>query len=578
LSWVPTQAAPVVAAGLLIIGVCVVATEQIHDQSGEANKEARAAWLAQGIEVQAGEMLQSLGIEGRSFLVSDTVQSLRPEDQTLLVRELLRPQNNGTLTGLGDLEVRVAVPQAIASQRAMDRISEASRELVVTTTSIDLVTVEARVSSTTKALDTFFANQKVADFRTAFLELVALRDLMRASAPVLISETASHTEGISSAATQIRWVSILAATVAMLYAGATSYSIRRQTRLQARTNENLQRRNEQFSALYNVVSEVTDTLSVRYVVNTTISQALTLVDASTVVLRLLHGEELAVAGSLDARGKEVDGLTAIRLGEGLLGRAAKRGKTFRIDSGAESQMSEGQLLHGAESGIAVPLIVGARVVGTLACWSDRPCAFDLEDERILEMLASQVATALVAADTTETSERRAHRDPLTGLLNRRALSEDVATVLANLDEPRAVVAMIDIDHFKRFNDDFGHKVGDVTLQKVAAVLKASIRDEDYVYRYGGEEFVAMYMNAGGPEASMLAERLRAAVEATPLTGDSLEPVGPVTVSIGLAIVPTHTSDFGAALQLADQALYASKEGGRNRVTAWSPDSSWRRAA
>jgi diguanylate cyclase (GGDEF)-like protein len=154
----------------------------------------------------------------------------------------------------------------------------------------------------------------------------------------------------------------------------------------------------------------------------------------------------------------------------------------------------------------------------------------------------------------------------------------VATVLANLDEPRAVVAMIDIDHFKRFNDDFGHKVGDVTLQKVAAVLKASIRDEDYVYRYGGEEFVAMYMNAGGPEASMLAERLRAAVEATPLTGDSLEPVGPVTVSIGLAIVPTHTSDFGAALQLADQALYASKEGGRNRVTAWSPDSSWRRAA
>src|SRR6185436_16180987 len=118
-----------------------------------------------------------------------------------------------------------------------------------------------------------------------------------------------------------------------------------------------------------------------------------------------------------------------------------------------------------------------------------------------------------------------------------------------------------IDHFKRFNDEFGHQVGDVTLQKVAAVMRSSVRDSDRVYRYGGEEFVIVFVDADREVGVKLAERARAAVSSSPLTGDTLEPVGPVTISVGLALCPDNARDFGVLIQLADQALYQSKQNG-----------------
>lgn len=233
-------------------------------------------------------------------------------------------------------------------------------------------------------------------------------------------------------------------------------------------------------------------------------------------------------------------------------------------------MSDELRLEGYVSGVLVPLIVGARVVGIIICRSRRQDAFGEEDTRILEMMASQVATAVVAADTTETSERRAHQDPLTGLPNRRQLTDDLAGPLADvrLKARPTVVAMLDIDHFKRFNDEFGHRVGDVTLQKVAAVLRHSVRDSDMVYRYGGEEFVLMFLDSGQAEGMALAERVRTAVMAMPLSGDHLEPVGPVTVSIGIALYPNQGADIQELIGLADAAMYEAKEAGRNRVVLW----------
>jgi diguanylate cyclase (GGDEF)-like protein len=128
--------------------------------------------------------------------------------------------------------------------------------------------------------------------------------------------------------------------------------------------------------------------------------------------------------------------------------------------------------------------------------------------------------------------------------------------------------MVDIDHFKRLNDDFGHRVGDVTLQKVASVMRLSIRDADRIYRYGGEEFVIIFADVGRSEATVLAERLLRSVAETPLSGDQLEPVGPVTITAGLALMPEHGSDFGELIELADRAMYRAKESGRNRVVVW----------
>jgi diguanylate cyclase (GGDEF)-like protein len=167
--------------------------------------------------------------------------------------------------------------------------------------------------------------------------------------------------------------------------------------------------------------------------------------------------------------------------------------------------------------------------------------------------------------------QHAHHDALTGLPNRRQLNVDIQGRLAQLTASGrcAVVAMADIDHFKHFNDHFGHQVGDTTLQQVASVLRKAVREKDYVYRYGGEEFLVVFADTQPSEALALAERLRLAVEAAPLGGEALEPVGPVTISIGLAFVPEHGSDIEGLIALADKAMYKAKVAGRNRVEVWN---------
>jgi diguanylate cyclase (GGDEF)-like protein len=180
----------------------------------------------------------------------------------------------------------------------------------------------------------------------------------------------------------------------------------------------------------------------------------------------------------------------------------------------------------------------------------------------------------------ESSERRAQHDALTGLPNRRQLNQDLAGPLRELALAgrSAVVGMLDIDHFKRFNDEFGHKAGDITLQKVASVLRSSVRDQDRVYRYGGEEFVIIFEDGTAAEAEALAERVRIAVATAPFTGEGLEPARPVTISIGLALLPHHGLDVAALLQLADEAMYQAKAAGRNRTVLWSPARSQEQAA
>jgi diguanylate cyclase (GGDEF)-like protein len=314
----------------------------------------------------------------------------------------------------------------------------------------------------------------------------------------------------------------------------------------------------------------------RYVISATMRETLRVMNGTMVVMRLLQGSDLVVAGNLTAAGKEVPNLPPVPLGEGPTGRVARRGRGMRIDEGAQALLGPSPAPDdpdtGVESGIIVPLIVGARVVGTLAVWARHAGAFSEEDERVLEMMASQVATAVVTADHAETSERRALRDPLTGLPNRRQLAEDIVNHLENLDG-KAAVAMVDVDNFKAVNDEYGHRIGDISLQRVAAILRAAMREGDMIYRYGGEEFVAIFKGASGQDGLAAAERLRIAVESAPITGDQLEIVGPITVSVGLALIPDHGTDINQLIEKADRAMYRAKDAGRNHVQVWTEEPS-----
>ncbi|WP_019011144.1 GGDEF domain-containing protein [Deinococcus aquatilis] len=149
--------------------------------------------------------------------------------------------------------------------------------------------------------------------------------------------------------------------------------------------------------------------------------------------------------------------------------------------------------------------------------------------------------------------RQAEVDALTGLANRRRFNAD----LAQMDEQDALL-LIDIDHFKRVNDTFGHAVGDEVLEEVARCLAEKVRTRDTVYRYGGEEFALILRRVESVRLVEVAERLRAAVEEHPL---SMLGGGRVTVSIGVACYTREP----ALLERADAALYAAKRAGRNRV-------------
>ena len=151
----------------------------------------------------------------------------------------------------------------------------------------------------------------------------------------------------------------------------------------------------------------------------------------------------------------------------------------------------------------------------------------------------------------------ASTDSLTGLSNRRCFDTDVDERQRRGDGPTAML-MIDVDHFKSFNDTHGHSVGDDVLRRVSDAIRAQIRRNDVAYRYGGEEFAVLLPDAGEDVAAAVAERIRLATAAAEL------PVrGRVTVSVGVATGPSDT--IGNTIDEADAALYRAKDAGRNRV-------------
>ena len=189
--------------------------------------------------------------------------------------------------------------------------------------------------------------------------------------------------------------------------------------------------------------------------------------------------------------------------------------------------------------------------------------------QVWRMLQLVGATALSASVVVRSRELRllSTRDRFTGLLNRAVFNEqlDREVAVARREDLRFAVAMVDIDHFKRFNDTYGHAGGDEALRMVARTLRDSFRATDVVARYGGEEFALILPGVMSSRATDLLERIRRVVAVMPIRlPGRLRPVT-VTVSIGVAIWPDDGETPAEVLRCADQRLYQAKEQGRDRV-------------
>lgn len=161
----------------------------------------------------------------------------------------------------------------------------------------------------------------------------------------------------------------------------------------------------------------------------------------------------------------------------------------------------------------------------------------------------------------------AERDELTGLSNRRKVLADAVNIFADsvINRELCVFAIVDLDHFKKINDTFGHEAGDLVLAKVSTMMASVIRSKDEIGRYGGEEFIVIMPNTSLKEAELIMEHMRQSVEDMLIETEN-GIIIPVTISVGLASIAPSVSRYEEILAQADKGLYEAKRSGRNRLS------------
>ncbi|MFD0739538.1 diguanylate cyclase [Lysobacter koreensis] len=214
--------------------------------------------------------------------------------------------------------------------------------------------------------------------------------------------------------------------------------------------------------------------------------------------------------------------------------------------------------------LCLPLAAQGTALGLLHLNGAQPLG--TEDVGVIEAVAEQLSLAMANLQLRETLRVQSLRDPLTGLFNRRFLEENLQRELLRCERrglPLSVL-MIDVDHFKRFNDEYGHAAGDALLAAIGATLRASTRGEDLACRYGGEEFTVVLPEIGREAALQRGEEIRLAIAAT-TAAHMGRTVGPTTASLGIASFPADAAAPDTLLDRADTALYRAKANGRDRI-------------
>jgi diguanylate cyclase (GGDEF)-like protein len=316
--------------------------------------------------------------------------------------------------------------------------------------------------------------------------------------------------------------------------------------------------------IVNVGREISGSLSLRYVAEAVTKAALSIsgFDGARMWIINADGRELNVVHDTEFGRDHVSLDVAVQLGEGLVGRAGQFGRML-------ATLTTGSLATEYRAGtriaaLAVPMIVGARIVGVLELISTDPAALEESSVDVMHSLAGQAATAIEAARFHQSADELSHTDALTHLPNRRRLELDLDVEIARslrYNRPIACI-MLDVDHFKMVNDVHGHQAGDEILSEFGSAFSNTLRETDTAYRYGGEEFCVLLRETDADAAAIVAERLRVEIAAR-FAGN--RGAATVTASLGVAAIPSEAVDAKTLVAAADRALYAAKAAGRNCV-------------
>jgi diguanylate cyclase (GGDEF)-like protein len=270
---------------------------------------------------------------------------------------------------------------------------------------------------------------------------------------------------------------------------------------------------------------------------------------------------------------EVELNTRANLWEGVLGRVWESGVALVVGDLEKSGIvpASGARNYRTKSFISYPLTIGSRKIGLLNLTDKSNGAnFEALDLTLLDIVGPQIAVALERAEWQERATQfqlMSITDPLTGLLNRRYLEERLTEELNRSKRYNYSMSclMIDIDDFKSYNDRNGHPAGDVALKITAHSLKAALRSADIACRYGGEEFCILLPQTSVTEAGVIAERMRQKVAETEYPFGKSQPMGTVSISIGISTFGRNIDTAESVITAADRALYNAKRGGKNRL-------------
>jgi len=298
-------------------------------------------------------------------------------------------------------------------------------------------------------------------------------------------------------------------------------------------------------------------------------------DLSSVML-MEEGGELSMRA---ARGipDEIAKKIRVKVGHGYAGRVAQSGKSILVTDDDPEASAKGRFSaddsratrYAGGSFAVVPITLEGTVRGVINVTNKRGQAgLTGEDVEFLETIASNAAVAIENARLHERAQLLAATDGLTELYNHRHFQERLAEEIERWRRywvKGCALVMLDLDHFKRFNDTYGHRAGDAVLKEAAARIRRQARRVDVCCRYGGEEFAVILPEVDRLGAHTFAERVREAFQKDPFQVREGESVR-LSVSIGAAACPENARDPAELIETADQALFASKAGGRNRVT------------
>lgn len=338
-------------------------------------------------------------------------------------------------------------------------------------------------------------------------------------------------------------------------------------------------RNLELSSLYEITSAIGRTMDMRELFAAVLDKIVNLdmlgMEITGGVAFVSDERRLRLLASEGMSPKFLELHSDMRPGQCLCGLCAENGEIITSEDCDEDErhtmIDHSIPRHGR---VIVPLKAKDRVEGVLALYTEAGVHMETGTLQVLGYVGNQMGIALENLKLYERTRQMSLHDPLTGLANRRLLFSELEHMYAGArrhSRPLSVI-MLDLDHFKDYNDAHGHAAGDRVLSRVASIVTRETRKEDVAARYGGEEFLLVLPEADSKWAIAIAERIRRDVESAGFaTEEETAGFSRITLSLGVASLTPGTQSGEALIGLADRALYAAKRKGRNRVEIYHQD-------